>query len=94
MTPWNTGLKSVAAEQQPLLISPASLYSLTLWQQSQCTAGRQGCTDAAESRLLQTLSKEGLATLGPTVAHMAALEGLDAHKRAVTLRLDALRKDS
>lgn len=25
------------------------------------------------------------------VAHMAALEGLDAHKRAVTLRLDALK---
>lgn len=43
---------------------------------------------------LQTLSKEGLAGLGPTVAHMAALEGLDAHKRAVTLRLEALEKDS
>lgn len=40
--------------------------------------------------LLQTLSEEGLAALGPTVAHMAALEGLDAHKQAVTLRLDAL----
>jgi len=26
----------------------------------------------------------------PQVAHMAALEGLDAHKRAVTLRLAAL----
>ena len=44
--------------------------------------------------LLQTLSKEGLAGLGPTVAHMAALEGLDAHKRAVTLRLEALGKDN
>ncbi len=36
---------------------------------------------------VQQLSKEGLAALGPTVAHMAAVEGLDAHRRAVTLRL-------
>lgn len=36
---------------------------------------------------VQQLSKEGLAVLGPTVAHMAAVEGLDAHRRAVTLRL-------
>lgn len=36
---------------------------------------------------VQSLTREGLAALGPTVAHMAAVEGLDAHKRAVTLRL-------
>jgi len=40
---------------------------------------------------VQTLTPAGLQGLGPTVAHMAALEGLDAHKRAVTLRLDALK---
>lgn len=36
---------------------------------------------------VQTLSAEGLAALGPAVARMAAVEGLDAHRRAVTLRL-------
>ena len=38
----------------------------------------------------QTLSEAGLRGLGPAVAHMAGVEGLDAHARAVTLRLDAL----
>ncbi len=36
---------------------------------------------------VQSLTYEGLQLLGPTVAKMAAVEGLDAHKRAVTLRL-------
>lgn len=36
---------------------------------------------------VQSLTYEGLQLLGPTVARMAAVEGLDAHKRAVTLRL-------
>eukprot|EP00897_Mesotaenium_endlicherianum_P009596 jgi/Mesen1/8665/ME000504S08106 len=36
---------------------------------------------------VQSLSKEGLQRLGPSVAKMAEVEGLDAHKRAVTLRL-------
>ncbi len=36
---------------------------------------------------VQSLTFEGLQLLGPTVAKMAAVEGLDAHKRAVTLRL-------
>ena len=43
-----------------------------------------------KSMTVQTLSKEGLKRLGPTVAHMADLEGLTAHQRAVTLRLQAL----
>ena len=38
----------------------------------------------------QMLSEAGLRALGPAVAHMAGVEGLDAHARAVTLRLDAL----
>lgn len=41
---------------------------------------------------VQTLTPAGLSGLGPTVAHMASLEGLDAHKRAVTLRLAALEQ--
>jgi len=39
----------------------------------------------------QVLSEEGLRKLGPSVAHMASVEGLEAHRRAVTLRLDALK---
>lgn len=36
---------------------------------------------------VQSLTEEGLKNLGPYVATMAEVEGLDAHKRAVTLRL-------
>jgi len=36
---------------------------------------------------VQSLTAEGLKKLGPSVAKMAEVEGLDAHKRAVTLRL-------
>lgn len=40
---------------------------------------------------VQSLSSEGLIALGPSVAKMAEVEGLDAHARAVTLRLQDLR---
>jgi len=36
---------------------------------------------------VQELTQDGLKLLGPSVAKMAAVEGLDAHRRAVTLRL-------
>ena len=36
---------------------------------------------------VQELSREGLEALGPHVARMATVEGLDAHRSAVTLRL-------
>ncbi|KAI3880231.1 hypothetical protein MKX03_015210 [Papaver bracteatum] len=36
---------------------------------------------------VQSLSEEGLKLLGPHVVKMAEVEGLEAHKRAVTLRL-------
>lgn len=36
---------------------------------------------------IQSLTEEGLKNLGPYVATMAEVEGLEAHKRAVTLRL-------
>jgi histidinol dehydrogenase len=36
---------------------------------------------------VQMLTYEGLQALGPAVAKMAEVEGLDAHRRAVTLRL-------
>lgn len=37
---------------------------------------------------VQSLTRQGLHNLGPAVAHMAAIEGLDAHRQAVMLRLD------
>jgi histidinol dehydrogenase len=36
---------------------------------------------------VQSLTKAGLETIGPCVERLAMLEGLDAHKRAVSLRL-------
>lgn len=39
---------------------------------------------------VQKLSKKGLRNLGPTVERLATLEELEAHKRAVSLRLEAL----
>ena len=36
---------------------------------------------------VQALTREGLEAIGPAVATMASVEGLDAHRRAVTLRL-------
>lgn len=39
---------------------------------------------------LQQLNKEGLKNIGPAVESMAAAEGLDAHKNAVTIRLNNL----
>ena len=37
---------------------------------------------------LQEISREGLATLAPTIEAMARAEGLDAHAQAVTLRIN------
>ncbi|MCO5589223.1 hypothetical protein L7F22_043189 [Adiantum nelumboides] len=39
---------------------------------------------------VQSLTEQGLQALGPSVVKMAEVEGLDAHKRAVTLRLEDL----
>ncbi|XP_020253015.1 histidinol dehydrogenase, chloroplastic-like [Asparagus officinalis] len=39
---------------------------------------------------VQSLTEEGLKNLGPYVAKMAEVEGLEAHKRAVTLRLQSM----
>jgi histidinol dehydrogenase len=38
----------------------------------------------------QEISAEGLNSLGPTVSTMAAAEGLEAHRNAVTIRLQHL----
>ena len=47
--------------------------------------------DAFQTRItVQALSRDGLRRLGPSVAVMARAEGLEAHARAVTLRLGEL----
>ena len=46
-----------------------------------------------KSITMQTLTAEGLKQLGPSVEKLAAAEGLDAHKNAVTLRLRDLQND-
>ncbi len=38
--------------------------------------------------MVQQLSAEGLMALAPTVTTIADAEGLDAHKRAVTIRVE------
>lgn len=38
---------------------------------------------------IQTLTRDGLETLGPAVETLATMEGLEAHRRAVSLRLES-----
>lgn len=40
---------------------------------------------------VQTVTQVGLAALGPVVERLADMEGLEAHKRAISLRLESLR---
>ena len=40
----------------------------------------------------QKLSKEGIAAIGKSVEIMAAAEGLNAHKHAVSIRLETINK--
>lgn len=48
-------------------------------------------SDAFSKKMtVQTLSEKGIRGLGPVVERMAEVEGLEAHKRAVSLRLDDL----
>ena len=49
-----------------------------------------GVTDFLRSMTVQTLTPEGLKRIGPVAERLAALEGLDAHGRAVRERLDTL----
>ncbi|HAS61500.1 MAG TPA: histidinol dehydrogenase [Vibrio sp.] len=49
-----------------------------------------GLADFSKRMTVQELSAEGLQLLAPTVVTMAEAEGLDAHKRAVTIRVEKL----
>ncbi|HAS6859545.1 histidinol dehydrogenase [Vibrio parahaemolyticus] len=51
-----------------------------------------GLADFSKRMTVQELSAEGLQNLAPTVVTMAEAEGLDAHKRAVTIRVEKLTK--
>ncbi|MDW1499415.1 histidinol dehydrogenase [Vibrio sp. YT-19(2023)] len=49
-----------------------------------------GLEDFSKRMTVQELSADGLKNLAPTVVTMAEAEGLDAHKRAVTIRVEKL----
>ncbi|ENM5883276.1 histidinol dehydrogenase [Vibrio metoecus] len=51
-----------------------------------------GLVDFSKRMTVQELSADGLQLLAPTVVTMAEAEGLDAHKRAVTIRVEKLQK--
>ena len=50
-----------------------------------------GLADFSKRMTVQELTIDGLKSIAPTVARMAEAEGLDAHKRAVTIRTDKLQ---
>ncbi|EHC7288309.1 histidinol dehydrogenase [Vibrio parahaemolyticus] len=52
-----------------------------------------GLADFSKRMTVQELSAEGLQNLAPIVVTMAEAEGLDAHKRAVTIRVEKLTKN-
>ncbi|WP_038174505.1 histidinol dehydrogenase [Vibrio pacinii] len=49
-----------------------------------------GLADFSKRMTVQELTQQGLKNLAPTVVTMAEAEGLDAHKRAVTIRIEKL----
>lgn len=49
-----------------------------------------GLADFSKRMTIQELSADGIKNLAPTVVTMAEAEGLDAHKRAVTIRVEKL----
>ncbi|WP_045418199.1 histidinol dehydrogenase [Vibrio campbellii] len=51
-----------------------------------------GLADFSKRMTIQELSADGLKNLAPTVVTMAEAEGLDAHKRAVTIRTEKLTR--
>lgn len=53
-----------------------------------------GLADFSKRMTVQELSASGLQALAPTVIAMANAEGLDAHRNAVTIRVEKLNKNS
>jgi len=52
-----------------------------------------GLADFSKRMTVQELSADGLRQLAPTVVTIAEAEGLDAHKRAVTIRVEKLEAE-
>ena len=63
---------------------PSTAY-LTGFLRSRSVDARQ--EDLALGLVLRLLSREGLAAIGPAVEQLARLEGLEAHRLAITVRL-------
>lgn len=53
-----------------------------------------GLADFSKRMTVQELSSDGLQALAPTVVAMANAEGLDAHRNAVTLRVEKLNNNN
>ncbi|HUF72401.1 MAG TPA: histidinol dehydrogenase [Gammaproteobacteria bacterium] len=53
-----------------------------------------GLNDFLRTMTVQELTPAGLQTIGPVATTLAETEGLDAHARAVTLRLEAIASES
>jgi histidinol dehydrogenase len=53
-----------------------------------------GLSDFLRTMTVQELTPAGLAAIGPIATTLAETEGLDAHARAVTLRLDAIASEA
>ncbi|GGD67741.1 histidinol dehydrogenase [Lacimicrobium alkaliphilum] len=53
-----------------------------------------GLMDFLRRYTVQELSAQGLQEIGPAIMQLADAEGLDAHRQAVKLRLDALKKEA
>ena len=51
-----------------------------------------GLADFVKRYTVQELSADGLRNLAPAVTCLADAEGLTAHKRAVTIRMDKLNR--
>ena len=49
-----------------------------------------GLADFVKRYTVQELTQDGLRNLAPAVTCLAAAEGLTAHKRAVTIRMEKL----
>ncbi len=58
------------------------------------TCSSLGLADYVRRYTVQEVTKEGLATLSKTVELMADAEGLTAHKRAVTIRMEEINGDA
>lgn len=82
--PWRSCRVHAEASSAPSCCWALASVLCACWVVIMQRASTESCTTLLQ---VQTLTEAGLRNLGPSVATMASLEGLDAHRRAVTLRL-------